>query len=129
MKEIKLNLNKIMITNDELQTLELKGITTPKISNQDCLNLMKSKEVKLIFEEKKKEILDKEEKEYLASVIKPFRDRVDYIEKLPFNTNGCYINIVIDFEDDCITLPTFDKNDMYLGMKINEEYSLEELGL
>lgn len=84
--------------------------------------------------ERKEEILDNTEKNYLRSVIRPFRDRVKTIEKdiiddMDDMDNGEYISI--NFEDflDSFSLPTFKKGTMYKGMKLNKEYTLKELGL
>lgn len=74
-----------------------------------------------------KEILDDVEKEYLSAVIKPFKDKVEYIRKSD-NWIGEYINIKIA-KDSTIVLPYFDKNTMYEGMEVRKEYTLEELGL
>ena len=72
-------------------------------------------------------ILDEKEKEYLSNVIKPFRDKVEYIVKLScFRTE--YICIKIK-HDNPISLPDFKENTMYKNMELNTEYSLEELGL
>lgn len=74
-----------------------------------------------------KEILDEEEKEYLSNVIKPFRDKIEYIAKNTFKGDE-YIKIII--KNDCdIYFPCFEKETMYKDMKINKKYTLEELGL
>lgn len=76
-------------------------------------------------------ILDEKEKEYLANVIKPFRDKVKYIVK-----SNCFIKDFIsiflynDFKDiESIEFPYFQKDTMYKNMKLDKEYTLEELGL
>ena len=80
-----------------------------------------------------KPILTEKEKEYLSSVIKPFRDRILHIFK--FDLMG-YEGIGIDLKfpkvesyDDAMTLPSFEKGTMYKGMEANKDYTLEELGL
>lgn len=76
---------------------------------------------------KKEEILDDTEKEYLRTVIKPFRDDVEYIKK-NYHIEYEYISIYI--KNDCnICFPNFKKGTMYKNMEIDKEYSLEELGL
>ena len=76
----------------------------------------------------KKPILDEVEKEYLSNVIKPFRDRIEYIIK-----NSAYSPIewiTIKYKDGGATnLPLFEKGTMYQGMEVNKKYSLEDLGL
>lgn len=76
--------------------------------------------------EYKPEILDEVEKRYLRGVIRPFRDKVTYIEKA--NAYDCsFIRIATNEED--IVLPHFKADAMYKGMKTNKAYTLEELGL
>ena len=72
-----------------------------------------------------KEILDKEEKEYLSAVIKPFKDRVDYIEKV----ENIWEYIAIDLNNERLSFPFFDKGTMYKGMELDKKYTLKELGL
>lgn len=81
-------------------------------------------------EEEKKEILDKVEKNYLINVIKPFRERVKFIRKIESLTFSAEKELLqIQLNDDDIVLPYFEKNTMYKGMKLDEDYSLEELGI
>ena len=72
-----------------------------------------------------KEILDKEEKEYLSAVIRPFRNRVEYIQKKD-NRNE-FIKIKLD--DEFLYLPYFEKYTMYKDMELNKKYTLKELDL
>lgn len=85
-----------------------------------------------ISKEKTNSVLDPAEKRYLTNIIKPFRDQVIAIAKRSANY-GEFIDIMIDEGDigDCgnIYLPYFKPNSMYKGMKVNREYTLEELGL
>lgn len=79
-----------------------------------------------------KEILDKEEKEYLEAVIRPFRYRAKCIKKIIAMDITPYAGeefIIIFLEREAISLPFFKKNTMYKGMELNKEYTLEELGL
>ena len=79
-----------------------------------------------------KPILDKEEKEYLEKVIRPFKDKVLYIQKIcscvprqkPFEV--IWIQLI---NDELIKLPRFKPNTMYKGMERCREYTLKELGL
>lgn len=88
------------------------------------------------WEEYKEDILDEEEKKYLSAVIKPFRDRVEYIKKIDMYL-GCnkyceYIFGDLGNEDDAVdafSLPYFPKGTMYKGMETDKEYTLKELGL
>lgn len=80
--------------------------------------------------EEVKDILDKEEREYLSNIIKPFRDNVTDIEKFENyrDRQKEYITIYIK-NDFAINLPNFKKNTMYKNMEINKAYTLEELEL
>ena len=88
------------------------------------------------WEEYKEDILDEEEKKYLSSVIKPFRDRVVYIRKVKVGECNQFISIKVkrydyDEEDsnEYIDLPYFRENTMYKNMEAEKEYTLEALGL
>ena len=73
-------------------------------------------------------ILDEVERKYLSGVIRPFRDRVNYIMKMN-DTDGDYIRIYLK-NNEFFSLPYFEKDTMYKGMELNKEYySLEKLGL
>lgn len=78
------------------------------------------------------DILTKAEKEYLKAVIKPFRDRVIYIKKVKC-PNQYFISIkinskIVDSGEEYIMLPFF-QNEMYVGMKDDKKYTLEDLDL
>lgn len=77
-----------------------------------------------------KPILNEKEKEYLSSVIKPFRDKVSLISKRS-NDNGQFISIEIEEKphNNNMFFPYFEKGSMYKGMEINKYYTLEELDL
>ena len=79
-----------------------------------------------------KEILDKEEKEYLEAVIRPFRDRIKCIKKITTRNVAPYTEeefIAIFLDKEAITLPFFKKDTRYKGMELEKEYTLDELGL
>lgn len=74
----------------------------------------------------REEILDETEKKYLASIIKPFRNKVESIRKKASNKEF----ISIELKDEAsIDFPYFKKGTMYKGMKEDKEYTLKELGL
>ena len=81
-----------------------------------------------------KVILNSAEREYLSSVIKPFRHEVVSIKKVADNP-GNYYRIVIKkvskayLGDETIYLPYFKGGTIYNGMEIDKEYTLKELGL
>lgn len=86
-----------------------------------------------------KDVLDEVEKKYLKSIIRPFKDRVEYIEKkINMNCTGStfyYIiiatkSVVNDNIMEITALPYFNlESKMYEGMELNKEYTLKELGL
>lgn len=85
--------------------------------------------------EYEEEILDEKEKEYLKSVIKPFRNRVKTIERIK---NKEWERIVVFYKDyddtrdhvrSYMSLPMFEVGTMYKGMEQGKEYTLEDLGL
>lgn len=77
----------------------------------------------------KEEILDEAEKRYLRGVIRPFRDKVDYIVKQKSRAiNKEYI--LIHFPNNLnIRFPYFKPKTMYKEMALDKAYTLEELGL
>lgn len=84
------------------------------------------------------DILSEKEKEYLKSIIRPFKDRVVSIEKRKnINSDGTFYyiaiaikSVVIDCLSETIYFPYFKpKSKMYEGMELNKEYTLKELGL
>ena len=85
------------------------------------------------------DILSEKEKEYLKSIIRPFKDRVEYIEKkISINCTGStfyYItiatkSIVNDNTIEITALPYFNlESKIYEGMELNKEYTLKELKL
>ena len=84
--------------------------------------------------ETKVEILDEVEKRYLKSVIKPFRDNIKCVVKHNYiispSLNKYYEGINIVMKDtQIIEFPFFKVDTMYKNMKIDKEYSLEELGI
>lgn len=74
-------------------------------------------------------MLTDNERIYLDSVISPksIYKKIKYIKKCK-HYNKCYISIcLVGLED--ISLPFFEEKEMYIGMEVNKEYTLRELGL
>lgn len=81
--------------------------------------------------ERKKEILDEAEKEYLRGVIEPFRNKIEFVIKKSASA-FCVRQleyIAIKFKDDIMAFPNFERGTMYKGMELGIKYTLEELGL
>ena len=75
-------------------------------------------------------ILDDAERKYLSRVIRPWRDKVEYIRKINFDDEDEFIVIIYrERESKAMPLPCFKKGTMYKGMEVGKEYSLEDLGL
>ena len=79
----------------------------------------------------KNPILDEVEKEYLGSIIKPFRDRVISVRKYNYDKYYEYITIIYYDVSKYLSIyfPPFKKGTMYKGMELDRNYTLEELGL
>ena len=77
------------------------------------------------------EISNEKEKEYVSTVIKPFRNGVLAITKCNYNNGDEYLQIEVNQPNrfECIKLPYFEKGTMYKGMKLGFTYILKELGL
>ena len=87
-------------------------------------------------EHEQEQILNDAEKKYLSAVIKPFRDKVNFICKVNYHNNpevDVYKaqHIVIGLNDNSpeVVLPLFKAGTMYKGMVAGHVYILEDLGL
>lgn len=72
-------------------------------------------------------VLDTVEKRYLENLLRPFKNKVEFVKKKEF-INKEYLLFKLNI-DDWIVLPSFKKNSMYKGMKSEKGYTLKELGL
>lgn len=95
----------------------------------DIIKIERPGKYNTIFE-RKEEILDETEKKYLTDVIRPFKNKIDTIEKTIKigDSSLCYLIMLLK-NNDMANLPNFKKNSMYKGMEVNKKYSLKELGL
>lgn len=74
-------------------------------------------------------ILTEKEKVYLEGVLRPFKDKVEFIRKdFHYSKSQEYIHIGIENDFD-IDFPNFQRGTMYRGMEENKAYTLEKLGL
>ena len=77
-----------------------------------------------------KPILTEKEKEYLSAVIKPFKNKVNYIVKQQGLKDKLSVEFIIIYVDDeKLILPSYDKGTLYKDMKLMEKYTIEDLGL
>lgn len=77
----------------------------------------------------KNEILNKKEKEYLENAVRPFKDKVQFIEK---SSAGLLLikKVSSEFFREYIAICIEDgPSTEYKGMQTNKDYTLEELGL
>ena len=106
-----------------------KAIRT--IAYKHCRKILlgASNPFKWLCEEYKEQILDDVEREYLSAVIKPFRKKISYIIKSKDLSEGKkYIKIEL-CNGDTMYFPYLANDAMYKGMKLDRNYTLEELGL
>lgn len=106
------------------------GHTIEEIEKMNDIKITKIERIvkyKTIYEAPKS-ILDKEEKEYLEAVLRPFKNKMEFIEKRnTFDKLSQYIVMGLPYDE--AYLPNFDKDTMYKGMELGKRYTLEELGL
>lgn len=129
----------LAVNNEIIALKDNKPISCPEIKCDDCGRNSKSGCSRRILTEWanlecKEDILTEKEKAYLSAVIKPFRKFVRGIKKLEAAANGMEkISLYSqDFQSwGCTTiLPPFKKSTgMFQNMKLDREYTPEELGL
>lgn len=124
---IDLSTYEFKFTEDYLMYYHTEGDYWGKASFDTLCNLLNGKYevIKL-----PKSILTEEERKYLSSVVKPFREKILYISKLSSKDGeSICIDIRYDWEEDSIVLPKFATGTLYKGMEIGKEYSVKDLGL
>ena len=112
-------------TTGELSSIIIRGYMETK--EREILYKLRDKTAKLTLEYQEP-ILDEAERKYLSGVIRPFRDRIEYILKSSFMTGREFLHMKTK-DGDMMDMFPFEPNKMYKGMKLNKEYSLEELRL
>lgn len=114
----------------KLYVNELNGWTVKQFESNGVRKVLKVDcpvKYKTIYE--LKEILDEVEKKWLGNFVRPFRSKIyDIVKYRLYDNSGEWLQIRMKDSPD-IDLPYFKPNKMYKGMKINKEYTLEELGL
>lgn len=124
---IDLSTYEFKFTEDYLMYYNTEGDYWNKASFDTLCNLLNGKYevIKL-----PKSILAEEERNYLSSVVKPFREKILHISKLSSKDGeSICIDIRYDWEEDSIVLPKFAAGTLYKGMEIGKEYSVKDLGL
>lgn len=131
------NKRKIFVVNLEDSSWEMTITDETKLGRVDThqdpfdiVKVYKDYTLKEVLWEESKSILDEVEKNYLLSIIKPFKKHVVSIKKTISIRDINKAFIVIEVNNSLnITLPFFDKDIMYNGMELNHKYTLLELGL
>lgn len=139
-------LNKLIEELEELENSKMSLLGIAKVckyskeewEKQRFEILNEIEEVDKYFEEleKKRPKLTVEEKAYLSAVIKPFRDRVEFIKKRKLRLSEGYKEyqgykeyIIMNLKIEHLYLPLFEEGKYYQGLELDREYDLEELGL
>lgn len=119
-----------MSENEKMTETEklMKAVEAAEEKIEKCFAELQGSLQKAFACECEKPLLTEKEHNYLSSIIKPFRDRVTYIGKISETYQRSFIEIGIE-RDMEIVLPSFMDCQMYLGMKTDRKYTLEELGL
>lgn len=136
-----------VIKTDEIGTInrivdndfDMYGISNNcyKICINDIIHYYTVHDIELV-----QEILTDKEKEYLSTVIKPFKDRIVSIRKQEkvtgpeefIRTGGVtgaeeFIEIFHEYAYYPLNFPKFEKGKYYKNMEVGKEYTLEELGI
>ena len=109
---------------------EIYKIKNGEYANNCCDNCDECYDrcIRWLAEEYKEPVLDEVEIEYLSAVIKPFREKIEYIRKNKSAYKDKQFISIGFYDDDYMYFPYLD-DEMYKGMEVNKEYSLEELDL
>lgn len=133
------------MVNQEYFECSLWSIRNGKRAAEDCRHIPESfdpvsgrdefckkclsESLEWLNQEYKDQILDDVERKYLSSVIKPFRKNISYIRKSKDAGKWKkYIKIEL-CDGDTMYFPYLSNDEMYKGMELNRNYTLEELGL
>ena len=104
-----------------------------KVHNKRLAENTRYKCLKPAQKKKKSYPLDECERKYLRTVLRPFKDRIDFIGlfKLHDDVRGdeMYLSVRLIGYYDSINFPTFKEGKMYNGMTVEKHYTPEELGL
>lgn len=116
------------LCSNVLDNYTKKLLDKDNFRNVDIVKVERVGSYTTVFE--RKDILDEKEKEYLRTVIRPFKNEIKYIIKKESYVRGYreYIRIIFKDNDD-MYFKDFKKGTMYKGMQTNKEYTLKELGL
>lgn len=133
------------MVNQEYFECSLWNIRNGKRASEDCCHVPESfdpvsgsdefckkclgESLEWLNQEYKDPIIDDVERKYLSAVIKPFREKIEYIRKNKSAYKDKQFISIGFYDDDYMYFPYLDDDTMYKGMKENKKYSLEELDL
>ena len=128
--------NKISQLVNEVNSIECSIATVAGIPcfAQACKECQK-KCLEWMYSEYKEEILSDDEKDIIKSIIKVIRKlecEVNYVYKSECRNGDCFIRIsfrnIVTGRLELMDLPYLN-NDMFKGMELGKNYTLEELGI
>lgn len=133
------NRNQYIVTDNRLSLLEIHpyyilddfndDLTYKGDKDVDIVKIDHSNHLDIIWTwERKEDILTDKEKAYLKAIIKLVKDKVQYIKKTISISLKQYIHINLG-NDYYYYLGCFEEGPQFIGMKLNKEYTLKELGL
>ena len=132
-KEITEYVNKGCCMDCAIATVAGLRKTTP-CTDQECDECEK-KCIEWMYSEYKEEILSDDEKDiikYMINVIHKLGYEVNYVYKCECRNGDCFIRTtfknIVTGSLELMDSPYFN-NDMFKGMKLDRNYTLEELGL
>lgn len=109
------------LSNNPFKIIQFGLVDTYKTLRHSTLSELLAGELEI-----EQPILDDVEKRYLEGVLRPFKDKVEFIKK-DQNDYGQWISI--ELKEDWFCLPYYEIDKMYKGMELDKEYTLQELGL
>ena len=94
-------------------------------------SLSTSEVIEWLASEYEEPVLNRKKMEYLAGVLEPFANRVEYVMKVenPDETEFVHVKLLEDGTGGLLSFPAFKKGEMYKGMKVYEKYTPEALGI
>ena len=133
-KDIEIKKGDVVYFKDEINKVIVCYDGVKINENSNIVKIERPVKYKTIYEEPK-EILTKEEKEWLENFLRPFKDRVKSICKFNIWVAGRYnefIRIIyqsIRDGEERLDLPEYKSGTMYKDMEQDKKYTLDELGL
>jgi hypothetical protein len=75
-------------------------------------------------------VLNDTERRYLKAALKPFHQDIECVKKIKYRGDQFeFIEVMMNDHEIGMVFPNFETAKMYTGMKPNEAYTLDELGI